>query len=87
MLYARGTRVWPGAKISSVGNGEIVISGETGADATIPCDTIIEAMDMQPNTALIDGLAGVETYAVGDCSKPWNIAEAIASGNLTARKV
>lgn len=87
MLYARGTRVWPSAKISSVGNGEIVISGETGANATISCDTIIEAMDMQPNTALLDGLSGVETYAVGDCSKPWNIAEAIASGNLTARKI
>ena len=31
--------------------------------------------------------AGFEVYCVGDCAKPWNIAEAIASGNLTARKI
>lgn len=87
MLYARGTRVWPAAKISAVGDGEITVLSETGAKETVACDTIIEAMDMLPNTGIIDGLTGVETYAVGDCSKPWNIAEAITSGNLTARKI
>ena len=54
---------------------------------TIACDTVIEAMDMLPNTSLAEGLDGIEVYCVGDCAKPWNIAEAIASGNLTARKI
>ena len=49
--------------------------------------TVIEAMDMLPNTSLAEGLDGIEVYCVGDCAKPWNIAEAIASGNLTARKI
>ena len=54
---------------------------------TIACDTVIEAMDMLPNTSLAEGLDGIEVHCVGDCAKPWNIAEAIASGNLTARKI
>ncbi|NMB33600.1 MAG: FAD-dependent oxidoreductase, partial [Clostridium sp.] len=87
MLYARGTRVWADAKVSAVNNGEISILTETGINMTIPCDTVIEAMDMLPNTAIIEDLKGIETYAIGDCNRPWNIAEAIASGNLTARKI
>ena len=86
MLYARGTRVWPNAKIVSVGDGKITIHGETGADMEIACDTIIEAMDMLPNTDLIASL-GDKAVAVGDCKKAWNIAEAIAAGNIAARNI
>ncbi len=87
MIYARGTRVWQNAKIVSVGDGTVTFSCETGVDMTIPCDAVIEAMDMLPNKAVLDGLEGVETYAIGDCEKPFNIAEAIAAGNMTARKL
>ena len=44
-------------------------------------------MDMLPNTGLLDELDGIEVYAVGDCAKPFNIAEAIGAGNMTARKI
>lgn len=84
-LYARGMRVWPQAQIKTVSDGSITISGETGVDLTIPCDTVIEAMDMIPNTSLANAVEGIETHMIGDCSKPWNIAEAIAAGNLVAR--
>lgn len=84
MLFARGTRVWPNAKITKVGDGEITVFGETGVETTFPCDTVIDASDMLANTALIDGL-GDKAVAVGDCLKPWNIAEAITAGNLAAR--
>lgn len=87
MIYAQGTRIWPNAKITEVGDGTITISGETGADTVIACSTVIEAMDLLPNTELVDGLSGIETYTIGDCAKPFNIAEAIASGNLTARNI
>ena len=43
-------------------------------------------MDMLPNTGLIEGL-GDKAVAVGDCNKPWNIAEAIAAGNIAARNI
>lgn len=87
MLYTRGTRLWPNAAIVAVGDGTVTIHGETGVDMTIACDTVIEAMDMLPNTSLAEGLDGIDVYCVGDCARPWNIAEAIASGNLTARKI
>ena len=86
MLYARGTRVWPNAKIVSVGDGKITIHGETGVDMEIACDTVIEAMDMLPNTDLIASL-GDKAVAVGDCKRAWNIAEAIAAGNIAARNI
>ena len=90
MIYARGTRVWQNAQVLSVGEGTVTFRGETGVDMTIPCDTLIEAMDMSPDTSIVDGLEGVdgiEAYAVGDCRYPFNIAEAIASGNMTARTI
>ncbi len=87
MLYSRGTRLWPNAEIVAVGDGTVTIHGETGVDITIKCDTVIDARDMLPNTSLAEGLDGIDVYCVGDCKKPWNIAEAIGDGNLTARKI
>ena len=87
MIFARGCRVWPNAKISQIEDGSVVINGETGVDITIPCDTIVEAMDMLPNMSIMDSLTDVEAYAVGDCSEPWNIADAITTANLIARKI
>lgn len=85
MLFARGMRMWPNAAIMSVGDGEVTFNGETGVDITISCDTVIEALDMTPNSTLAEGFSGTDVYAVGDCKKPWNIAEAIAGANLAAR--
>ena len=86
MLYANGMRLWPNASVKEVQDGSIVIDGETGCDMVVACDTVIDARDMLPNTALIDGL-DIPAVAVGDCNDPFNIAEAIAAGNLAARKI
>ncbi|MBR4473721.1 MAG: FAD-dependent oxidoreductase [Oscillospiraceae bacterium] len=86
MLYANGMRLWPNASIKEVRDGEIVIDGETGCDIVIPCETVVDARDMLPNTELIEGLS-IPAVAVGDCNAPFNIAEAIAAGNLAARKI
>ena len=85
MLLARGMRIWPHAEIVSVGDGEVTIAGETGAEITLSCDAVIEAMDMLPNPSLGEETSGIEVHVVGDAAKPWNIAEAIAAGNLAAR--
>ena len=47
---------------------------------------MIEALDMVPNTELLNGLT-MEAVAVGDCQDPYNIASGIATGNVSARKV
>ena len=87
MIYARGTRVWQHAKVLSVGDGSVTFSGETGVDMTVKADTVIDARDMLANTALADALDGIQTVAVGDCKHPFNIAEAIAAGNIAARNI
>lgn len=52
---------------------------------TIDCDAVIDGAEMEPNTALLDGISVSETYAIGDCNEPFNIALAIRSGNDVAR--
>ena len=86
MLYANGMRLWPNASVKEVRDGEIVIDGETGCDIVIACDTVIDARDMLPNKDMINDLP-IPAIAVGDCSMPFNIAEAIASGNIAARNI
>lgn len=86
MLYANGMRLWQNAEVTAVNDGSIVVAGETGCDMNIACDTLIDARDMLPNTSLIDGLE-IPCVAVGDCKAPFNIAEAIAGGNLAARNI
>lgn len=53
----------------------------------IPCDAIVNAADMLPNTSLTDGLTGVEVYTIGDCAAPFNIGMAIRGGNDAGRAV
>lgn len=64
-----------------------LLAGPAGQTKLLTCDTVVECYDMVPNTHLADALAGFEVYPVGDCAKPFNIAEAIAAGNLAARKI
>ena len=63
------------------------ITMETGLDTMIPCDSIVNAADMLPDTSLLDGISVTETYAIGDCSAPFNIAMAIRGGNDAGRAV
>lgn len=86
-ITAAGLRIWPSAKLASVDDGSITIASEGGVDIEIPCDAVVDMRDMTANTALVDSLVNVETIAVGDCDNPFNIAEAIASANLAARKL
>jgi 2,4-dienoyl-CoA reductase-like NADH-dependent reductase (Old Yellow Enzyme family)/thioredoxin reductase len=86
-LNGQGVRIWPSAKVSSVGEGTLNFTGESGVVQTIECDTVVDCSDMLPNKSMLDGLSGMVTYAIGDCNVPWNIAEAITAGNLIARNI
>jgi 2,4-dienoyl-CoA reductase-like NADH-dependent reductase (Old Yellow Enzyme family)/thioredoxin reductase len=87
-LYAQGVKIWSSTKIVGVVEGGMEIVDQQGTPITLPCDTVIEVYDMVPNTALYDSIKGdFETYAIGDCIAPWNIADAITAGNLAARRL
>ena len=85
MLYARGMRVWANSAIDAVGDGEIEVLTGDGVRVTIPCDAILDASDLVSNAGLLDEVSVAETYAVGDCAEPFNIALAIRAGNDAGR--
>lgn len=86
-LYSLGLQVWPSASIKQVGDGQITVATEVGTEVTVACDTIVNAADMLPNTSLLDGISVSETYTVGDCAEPFNIALAVRAGNDAGRTV
>ncbi|MDR1726518.1 MAG: FAD-dependent oxidoreductase [Acidobacteriota bacterium] len=86
-LYTLGVKAWPGARIKSLGTGRITIATEYGTEVEIPCDAIVNAGDLLPNRSLLEGISVRETYAVGDCAKPYNIALAIRGGNDAGRAI
>ena len=85
-IFAAGLKLYPNATVTKVGEGEIVFTSEAGVEMKLPCDTVVEALDMVPNTELMDGLS-MDAIAVGDCIDPYNIANAIATGNLAGRQI
>jgi 2,4-dienoyl-CoA reductase-like NADH-dependent reductase (Old Yellow Enzyme family)/thioredoxin reductase len=86
-LYSLGVKVWPGSSIKSVGDGNVVVATDEGTEQVIPCDTIINGAEMKPNKSLLDGISVSESYAIGDCNEPYNIALAIRGGNDAGREV
>ncbi|WP_080800437.1 oxidoreductase [Arabiibacter massiliensis] len=86
LIKALGTRFWPGATVKSVGDGSLAITTESGAEVELACGTVIEALDSLPNTELAKGLA-MDVFPVGDCAKPFNIGDAICTGNAAARSI
>ena len=84
-LYSPGVTVYPGASIKQIGDGQVTIATAVGTNVTIDCDAVIDGAEMEPNTALLDGISVSETYAIGDCNEPCNTALALRSGNDVAR--
>ena len=87
-LFSQGVKIWNSATVESVNEEGLMIVDQMGSSVTLECDTVIECYDMVPNTSLFDEIKdGFETFAVGDCGAPFNIADAILAGNLAARKI
>ncbi|MCQ2420721.1 MAG: FAD-dependent oxidoreductase [Clostridia bacterium] len=86
-LYSLGVRAWAESSITKVENGvaTVVYGAGGGVEMEVPCDAVINAADMLPNKGLLEGLSVAETYAIGDCNSPYNIALAIRGGNDVGR--
>lgn len=86
-LYSLGVKAYPSSTIKEIGDGKVTIATEGGWETVIPADSIINAADLKPNKALLDGITVKESYAIGDCDQPFNIALAIRAGNDVGRKI
>lgn len=72
--------------MTAVNDGSVTVKTATGIEQEIACGTVVEALDCLPNDSLSTGLScGVVT--VGDAARPFNIGEAICSGNAAARAI
>lgn len=84
-LTSAGVRIWPDAANVQVAEGAVEFaSASIGVDFSVPCDAVVDLLDMLPNPPAD---LGVETVVVGDAAAPFNIAEAISSANLAARAI
>jgi 2,4-dienoyl-CoA reductase-like NADH-dependent reductase (Old Yellow Enzyme family)/thioredoxin reductase len=87
-IFSQGVRIWSDSSAKAVADGGLNIVNQFGTPMTLECDTVIECYDMIPDTGLYDSVKeSFESYAVGDCNAPYNIADAILYGNLAARKI
>jgi 2,4-dienoyl-CoA reductase (NADPH2) len=67
----------------------LTIITSDGKRQTIEADSIVTALPLTPNNELLDSLKAKvpEVYAIGDCSDPLLIADAIGTGVRTAREI
>ena len=68
--------------------GLVVLTPE-GYNRTLPADSIIPALPLQPDTALIKSLEGKvpEIYTAGDCARSGLIVDAIGDGYRIGRSI
>jgi 2,4-dienoyl-CoA reductase (NADPH2) len=85
----KGVKRYLGAKLERIANGKLNIVTKEGEKITLEADTLMTALPLAPNDDLMKKFQGKapEVYFVGDCSDPKLIAEATATGALTAAKL
>lgn len=86
-LYSLGVKAFPESIIKEIGDGQVTIATGSGVEMDIEADSIINAADLLPNKSLLEKISVKETYAIGDCDEPFNIALAIRAGNDVGREV
>ncbi len=88
-VKAQGVKVEMGVLYHRITDEGIEVTTSYGITKTIEADSIVIAVPSSTNAAFADSLQGKvpEVYAVGDCNANGVIIDAIASGNLAARKV
>jgi 2,4-dienoyl-CoA reductase (NADPH2) len=88
-VKAQGVKVEMGVQYNRITDEGIEVTTSYGITKIIEADSIVIAVPSATNTAFADSLQGKvpEVYTVGDCNANGVIIDAVASGNLTARKV
>jgi 2,4-dienoyl-CoA reductase (NADPH2) len=85
----KGVVLMPRVKYVEVNKDGLVLTDKDGKKQTLTADTIIPALPLSANAAILEKLKGVvpEVYAIGDCRQPQLIVDAIADGARTAHGI
>lgn len=86
-LEEKGVVMLPGVKYEMITDQGLTVTTKEGEKQTLEADTIVTALPLLPNTGLLKELEGVapDVYAIGDCSAPHLIVDAIADGARVGR--
>lgn len=87
-MYAHGVRVYHESTVAAVNVDSVDIVMRGDVKKNIPCDVVVEAYDMVPNTALAEAIqnAGYEVHMAG-CDAPYNFQKAIHAGYKAGRYI
>ena len=79
----------PGVKDMEITKRGLSLTNTKGENEVIVADNIIPAMELMPDTGLLESLEGKvsEIYAIGDCREPNLIVDAIADGSRVGRSI
>lgn len=88
-LKEKGATIITGATCEEITDRGLTIVSKEGQRQMIDADTIIPAMPFAANTGLLKAMEGrvPEVYAIGDCSEPRLIVDAVADGSRIARRI
>jgi 2,4-dienoyl-CoA reductase (NADPH2) len=85
----KGVNMMTGVKYVEITDKGLTLITKDGEQQTIGADTIITALPLSPNTALLESLKGKapEIYTIGDCNQPRLIVDAIRDGIQTGHNI
>jgi 2,4-dienoyl-CoA reductase (NADPH2) len=88
-LDEKGVAMLAGVKYEEITDEGLTITTKKGTRQTIEADAIVTALPLLPNTGLLQSLEGSapSVHAIGDCSEPHLIVDAIADGARIARAI
>lgn len=88
-LGQRGVKVVTGARVSSIGEHEVVVEKDGEKETLSGFDTVVLAVGSRPNEVLAEQLegAGIVYYVIGDASKPRRITQAVFEAMRVAHEV
>jgi len=88
-LREAGIKAETKAEVVEINKGGVKIRRDDGNLEFVEGDTVVLAVGMKPNNEIVKELEGKvkELYAIGDCTQPGQIREAIAAGFQIGIKV
>ncbi len=86
-LAEKGVTMLTEVKFEEITDKGLTITAKDGKKQTIEADTIVTALPLLPDTALLKSLDSIvpEIHSIGDCREPALIADAIADGSRIGR--
>lgn len=86
-MLSKGTQIYGEALIENISEVEVSIRTSFGTEEKIKCDSVVILEDLEADDSILNEVEGIDAIAVGDCFRPYNILEAVKTGNLAARRI